>query len=410
MKGRTLDLPPAQLRELLLPAALLLSFCVAGCEPSNQYVPPPPPDVTVARPVRRSVTTYLPYTGTTKAVESVDLRARVRGFLESIHFKPGDDVKKNDLLFVIDPKPFQAKVDQAAADLASKEAQLVNAESEYKRTLALYQRKVISEQEYIKARATRDAAKADVEAAKATLESVKLDLGYCRVTAPIDGQISRNLVDVGNLVGDGQATLLATIVQEDPIYAYLTVSESDLLRFRKQVNDGKRVDYRKHPIPMGLGLANEEGYPHEGRVDYADPYVDPGTGTVQARAVFPNPEPRAIVPGLFVRLRVPLEERQDALLVPERALGADQGGRFVLVVNKEAVVERRGVTLGAAEGSLRVIEAGLEPHDLVVVNGLQRARPGAKVNPKPAEAEPIEGEKKALEPPPAAAAPTTSQS
>ena len=370
-------------KRMALPAALLMACVAPGCEPPNKYVPPPPPEVTVATPERRTVTSYLEYTGTTQAFESVDLRARVMGFLESIHFKPGDDVKKDALLFVIDAKPFQAKVDQSAADFASKEATLVGAESEYKRTTALYQRKVVSDEEYIKVKSQRDAAKANVEAAKATLESARLDLGYTRVTAPISGRISRNLVDVGNLVGNGQATLLATILNEDPIYAYVTCREADLLRFRKQVREGTRLDYRKNRIPLWLGLTNEKGFPHEGRVDYADPEVDPGTGTVQARGVFANDD-RAIVPGLFVRVRVALEENKDALLVPESALGTDQGGRYVLVVDPHDVVERRGVTVGATEGTSRVIEAGLKPDDLVVVNGLQRARPGAKVRPKTA--------------------------
>ncbi|HMB06745.1 MAG TPA: efflux RND transporter periplasmic adaptor subunit [Isosphaeraceae bacterium] len=362
---------------------LLLLGLAAGCEPNNAYVPPPPPVVTVSTPERRPVTTYLEHTGTTQAIETVDLRARVRGFLESIHFTPGAIVKQGALLFVIDPKPFRAKVDQAAADLESKEAQLVSAESEFKRSSQLYQRKVISDEEMIKTRANRDAAKAAVEAANAALEQSKLDLGYTEIGAPISGRIGRNLVDVGNLVGDGQATLLATIVKDDPIYAYMNVSEAHLLMYRKMVREGKRVDYRAKPIRLDLGLANEEGFPHEGRLDYADPAIDPDTGTITARGVFPNPD-GAMIPGLFARIRVPLEEDRDALLVDERALGADQAGPFVLVVDEKKgnEVERRPVKLGAKVGGMRVIEQNLGPNDLVIVNGLQRARPGAKVDPK----------------------------
>jgi membrane fusion protein (multidrug efflux system) len=362
---------------------LLLLGLAAGCEPNNAYVPPPPPVVTVSTPERRPVTTYMEHTGTTQAIETVDLRARVKGFLESIHFTPGESVKQGALLFVIDPKPFQAKVDQAAADLTSKEAQLVSAESEFKRSTQLYQRKVISDEEMIKTRANRDAAKAAVEAAKATLEQANLDLGYTRVTAPISGRIGRNLVDVGNLVGDGQATLLATIVKDDPIYAYMNVSEAHLLMYRKMVREGKRVDYRAKPIRLDLGLANEEGFPHEGRLDYADPAIDPNTGTITARGVFPNPD-GAMIPGLFVRIRVPLEEHKDALLVDERALGADQTGSYVLVVNEKKgnEVERRSIKVGAKDGDMRVIEGDVGSNDLVIINGLQRARPGAKVNPK----------------------------
>ena len=363
---------------------------LTGCESKNAYVAPPLPSVTVSAPERRRVTTYREHTGTTQAIKSNELRARVKGFLESIHFKPGDEVKEGDLLFLIDPKPFQAKVDQAAADLTSKEAQLVSAESEFKRSAQLYQRKMISDEEMIKTRAGRDSAKAGVESAKAALEQANLDFGYTRVTAPISGRISRNLVDVGNLVGDGQATLLATILKFDPIYAYFNASEANLLEYRKVGPDGKRIDYRVRPIRLELGLADEPGYPHEGRLDYADPSLDPNTGTITARGIFANKN-EVILPGLFVRVRVPLQENVDALLIDERAIGADQAGPFVLVVieAKGNEVERRAVKVGAKIGGERVIEENLGPGDLVIVNGLQRARPGMKVNPRRDAAAPV---------------------
>lgn len=369
--------------------AVAAVVAAAGCEGANQYVPPPPPPVTVTLPVQRSVTSYATFTGTTKAVATVDLRARVKGFLESIDFSPGDDIKEGKLLFVIDPKPFQAKVDQAAADLANKEAQLANAESEYQRANHLYQRKVIAEEEHVQKRSSRDAAKAAVAAAKATLDAAQLDLGYCRISAPVSGRISRNFVDLHNLVGDGQATLLATIVKEDPIYAYVTVSEADLLRFRSQVSEGTREDYRKANILLEMGLVDEIGYPHKGRVDYSDPTVDPSTGTVQARGIFENAD-KKIVPGLFVRLRTPLEERKNGLLVPERAVASDQAGRYVLVVKSDDTVERRGVQVGTAENGWVVIDDGLKADDRVIVDGLQKALPGSKVSPKPLEDESAE--------------------
>jgi len=369
--------------------AVAAAVAAAGCEGANQYVPPPPPPVTVTLPVQRSVTSYATFTGTTKAVATVDLRARVKGFLESIDFNPGDDVNEGKLLFVIDPKPFQAKVDQAAADLANKEAQLANAESEYQRANHLYQRKVIAEEEHVQKRSSRDAAKAAVAAAKATLDAAQLDLGYCRISAPVSGRISRNFVDLHNLVGDGQATLLATIVKEDPIYAYVTVSEADLLRFRSQVSEGTREDYRKANILLEMGLVDETGYPHKGRVDYSDPTVDPSTGTVQARGIFENPD-KKIVPGLFVRLRTPLEERKNGLLVPERAVASDQAGRYVLVVKSDDTVERRGVQVGTAENGWVVIDEGLKADDRVIVDGLQKALPGSKVSAKPLEDESAE--------------------
>jgi membrane fusion protein (multidrug efflux system) len=201
--------------------------------------------------------------------------------------------------------------------------------------------------------------------------------------APIDGEISRNLVDVGNFVGDGQTTLLATIVKTDPIYAYISVSEADVLRFKELVRQGKREDYRTADMPIELGLSNETGFPHEGKIQYADPGVDPGTGTVRARGIFPNPK-GILDPGMFVRVRVPFEHRDNALLVPERALGADQGGRYLLVLDKENVVERRSVTVGTEVGDLRVVDGKIGPNDRVVIDGLQRARPGLKVHPKPA--------------------------
>jgi membrane fusion protein (multidrug efflux system) len=419
----------------LLTAVLTLFGSFAGCGPGNTYAPPPPPEVTVSPPLQRSVTSYAEYTGTTKAFQSVDLRARVKGFLKQVDFQEGAGVKANQLLMVIDEEPFQVKVemakakleetaaalqkaeqskapDVAAAQLELDQAKLVLAKVEERRSRALLARNAASREDVDKAEATTKqnaaqvdadkasleqaradyktnilSARANVDAAKSDLRNAEIDLGYCRIYAPIDGQITRKLVDVNNLVGDGEATVLATIVKDDPIYAYMSASEADLLRFREMVSKGERVDYHKETIPLELGLANEQGFPHQGKLDYADPGVDPGTGTIQARGIFPN-EKHVIVPGLFVRIRVAAEQHPNALLIPERALGADQGGRFLLVVNRDNVVEQRHVTVGAAEGTMRVIESGLKPDDLVVVNGVQRARPGLKVKTKRAETTP----------------------
>lgn len=359
---------------------------LAGCEEKNAYVAPPPPEVTVRHPVRRTITTYKEFTGTAQGFETVELRARVKGFLKSFEFVPGADVEKGQLLFVIDPEPFEAAVALAKADLANKKALLASTDAEYRRAAQLYERNVYAELDLIKTKTARDAAEAAVEAAQASLRSATLDLGYTRVTAPVAGQISRNYVDVGNLVGNNEATLLATIVRYDPIFAYFTVSESDLFEFREMRRKGERPDYRKEEIKVGLALAGEEGFPHEGKIQYADPSLDPETGTITGRAVFPNAD-GTIVPGAFVRLRVPFEVGRDALLVPQRALGADQAGRFVLVVGADGVVEQRSVRPGSLVGELLVIEQGLKPDDWVVVNGLQRARPGAKVKPVEAKAE-----------------------
>ena len=414
-------------------ASLLAGLCLAaGCERGNQYVPPPPPEVSVTLPERRSVTIYLEYTGNTRALESVDLRARVKGFLKEVHFEAGANVKAGQLLLVIDEEPFRVAVEQAQAKLDAAEsaltkaekskarevseaqvnldqAQLLLAQIEETRQRILAGRNVASKQDLDQVEANRKKFAAQVEADKANAEQAKSDydvniltaranvaqakadhrnaeisLGYCRIASPIDGRISRKLADVGSYVGDGQATVLATVLKDDPIYAYMTVSESDLLRFRKQVREGKRVDYLNDVVPLDLALSDEGGFPHHGRVDYADPGVDPTTGTVTARGIFPNPD-GAIIPGLFVRIRCALEQRTDALLVPERALGADQGGSFLLVVGKDGVVEQRPVKAGSQMAALRVIDEGLKPTDRVIVNGLQRARPGQKVNAKPVE-------------------------
>lgn len=361
-------------------AFVVLAVSLAGCEEKNTYVPPPTPEVTVLRPIRKTITTYKEYTGVAQGVESVDLRARVKGFLKSVRFHAGDDVKKGQLLFEIDDEPFQATVNVARADLANARAQLAGAEAEYQRSRQLYEKNVYAELDLIKLRSARDAAEAAVKAAEAALRSAELDLGYTKVKAPISGQISREQVDVGNLVGNNEATLLATIVKYDPVEAYFTLSERDMLAFAELRRRGQRPDYREEKIPMGLSLADEDGYPHDGFLDYTDPQLDAETGTLQARGVFPNPD-RQIVPGAFVRVRIPFELGREVLMVPERALGADLAGRYLLVVDDEGKVQQKGVTLGSQQNGLIVVEKGVEPGDRVVVNGLQRARPGAKVKP-----------------------------
>jgi membrane fusion protein (multidrug efflux system) len=385
--GVTIGLPAGSVgrrRAGIGPALAAAAVLVAGCQDRNAFVPPPPNEVTVSHPERRTVTNYLEYTGTARAVETVQVRARVEGYLDRIHFKDGQEVKQGQLLFEIDPRPFRAKLDAAQAELASAQAQFARRESDFQRDTRLRQRGALSEEEYTVTRAERDAARAAVAAAQAAVATAELDVGYTQVTAPIAGHIAERRVDVGNLVGRGDATPLATIVRDDPIYAYWTASEADLLRFRATVPK-ERQDVRENPIAVDLGLTNERGYPHAGQLDYVDPYVDPATGTITGRGTFPNPN-HTIVPGMFVRIRVPLEQAHDALLVPERVIGTDQVGRYVLVVNAQDVVEQRPVTLGSLVEGMRVVESNLKPDDRVVVNGLQRARPGAKVKPTTADA------------------------
>jgi len=378
-------------RALILAVVLLALGLTAACEQKNTYVEPPPPKVTVAEPLQRDVVDYLEFTGNTQAYKEVEIRARVSGFLKSMHFTPGTRVDMGDLLFVIDPKEYQAEFNAAQAELNAAKAMEHRAKTEYQRAKRVYDKGAGRETDVVKWQGERDVALARMERAGAKLERADLDLGYTQVTAPISGRVSRNFVDTGNLVGEGEATLLTTVTQFDPMYVYFNLNENDLLRvhamYRKRVKEkGFNPDEESDSeaeIPLYLGLANEEGHPHEGVLDFAESGVDPGTGTIQLRGAFPNPGPvYALLPGLFTRVRMPVEKRENALLVSERAIGADQGGRYLLTVDSKNVVEKRPIRIGQLEDGLRVIEEGLKPGDRVVVNGVQRARPGAKVDPE----------------------------
>ena len=332
-------------------------------------------------PIEESGDGVPPVSRTTAALEFVEIRARVEGWLESIHFKPGARVEKGDLLFVIDPRPYQAQVDQDAASVKGREADLELKDANLKRASKLLSTGSISQLQYDVNTAEELVADSQVGIAKANLEKAKLNLSYTRVTAPIAGTVSRNYVDVGNLVGAKDKTLLTEIVNDDSVYVYFDVSEQELLMLMKRwprIQEERDSD-RERAVAY-LQLANESGFPHEGRIDFVEPRVDKSTGTLRVRAIFPN-EKKLLVPGLFGRVRVPLQEKE-ALLVPELAVGITQGGRYLLVVNKDHVVEQRLVKTGTLEGTLRVIETGLKADDWVVVNAIQRARPGAKVTPK----------------------------
>ncbi len=370
---------------------LLMVWMTAACEQENKYVEPPPPKVTVAQPLEQEVIDYLEFTGTTRPFEEAEVRARVSGFLQSMHFTPGAVVQEGDLLFIIDPREYQAGLNAAKAEVESAKAQLQRAKIELARAERLFEQKAGAEADVVKWRGERDVAAAAVARAEAKLERARLDLSYTRVTAPIAGRVSRNYVDVGNLVGEGEPTLLTTVTRYDPMYVYFNLNERDLLKvmamFREEVkeeNAGAATEFdRRTEIPIFLGLATEEGYPYQGTYDFGESSVDPGTGTLQLRGVFPNPGTvPVLVPGLFTRLRMPIDKRANALLVTERAIGADQSGRYLLAVNSENVVEKRLIRMGQLVDGLMVIEEGLRPGEWVVVNGLQRARPGAKVDPE----------------------------
>ncbi len=386
-----------RLKALARPAScLLLASLLAACEEQNVYVEPPPPKVTVAQPLVKTVTDYLELTGTTSASAEVEVRARVPGVLQYLFFEPGVTVAQGDLLFQINPEEYEADLKAAEANLARAEALLVEADKTLKRSLTLQKKGHVSEAKLDEAEADARAAKAEVLVRKAALNRAQINLGYTDVRAPVTGRVGRNLVDIGNLVGEGEATVLTEITVRDPIHVYFNLSELDLLKvietFRTRVRE-KGVDTRKESASKAgfevyLGLSDEEDYPHKGIIDYAESGLDPTTGTLQLRGVFDNSEePARLVPGLFVRVRLPIAERPDMPLVSERAIGADQSGRFVLVVNQENVVEKHNVELGQLVDGLRVIEKGVRPEDRIVVNGIQRARPGGKVDPDETEME-----------------------
>jgi len=372
-----------------------LIVLVSACEQKNEYIPPPPAEVTVSLPTQQSVTDYLEFTGTTQSVGFVEVRARVSGELQSMHFEPGTQVKQGELLFIIDPEPYQADLAAAQAELVSARAELNRTQVELKRADQLIEKNFISKTDHLRRKTERDVAKAHIGLKAAQVRKAEIQLEYTQVTAPISGRVSRNMVDLGNLVGESEATLLTTITQYKPMYVYFHLNERDLLslmKLRDQEAEKKGHDSDKTPenqlnIPLQLGLADEEGFPHQGILDFGESELNTSTGTIELRGVFTNTEkPKRLLPGLFTRLRLPIDETMDALLINERAIGADQSGRFVLIVNQENKVEKRPISLGQNLDGMVVITSGIKVDDRIIVNGLQKARPGSVVNPKSATA------------------------
>ncbi|MGA7609260.1 MAG: efflux RND transporter periplasmic adaptor subunit [Xanthobacteraceae bacterium] len=353
---------------------------LAGCGEQNAYVPPPPPKVVIAQPLQQDVPLYVELTGNTKAFNEVKLEAHVQGFLEQIKYVDGAAVKKGDLLFVIQQSTYQAQLDQAKATLEANKASQANAQVEYSRQSTLGQQQFASQSRVDDAKTKLAETSAAVLGAQANLEVANINLGYTEVTAPFDGIASRHLVSVGALVGYAGPTELASVVQIDPIYVYFEVSETVVQRVKEALSRLGKTMRDVHDVPVEIGLQIEEGYPHKGVIDYIAPQIDASTGTLQVRGIFENKD-AALLPGMFARVRVPIRRPAPALLVPDTAIGTSQLGRYVLVVNKDNVVEQRTVTIGQVDKGLRVIESGLKPDDLVVIDGVQRAIPGNKVDP-----------------------------
>jgi len=361
-------------------------FALSACE-QNSFVPPPPPKVDVGLPVQKSVTRFLDATGNTAPIQSVDLVARVQGVLQSIDYKDGSFVKRGTTLFTIEPETYKYKLEQAQAAEAGAQATLKQAQTDYKRQVDLVARQAVSQATLDTATSTRDNAQASLQQAEANTRIAAVNYGYTNVVAPFDGIVSAHLVSVGELVGAASPTQLATIVQLDPIYVNFNVNEQDVLRIRAEARRRGITASDLTRLPIEVGLQTETGYPHKGNLDYAAPTVNLSTGTLPVRGVLQNPE-RVLLPGYFVRVRVPYDQQENALLVPDVALGSDQSGRYVLVVNGDNVVEQRKVSTGQVVGELRVIESGLNADDRVVIAGLLRAIPGQKVDPQLQKIEP----------------------
>lgn len=362
-------------------AAVAAMSVLAGCEDKNTFVAPPPPKVEVAVPLQRPVTRYVEATGNTAPVKSVDLVARVQGFLQSIDYQDGSFVKQGTQLFTIEPETYKLKLEQAQAAEAGAQASLRQAEADFKRQSDLVQRQAVSQATLDASTSTRDNAQANLQQAQANTKLAEVNYGYTKVTAPFDGVVSAHMVSIGELVGVSSPTQLATIVAMDPIYVNFTVNEQDVLRIRAEAARRGLTGADLKQFPIQVGLQTETGFPHQGKLDYVAPTINQSTGTLAVRGLVPN-DKRVLLPGYFVRVRVPFAQEKDSLLVPDTALGSDQGGRYLLVVNGDNVVEQRKVQTGPLDNGLRVIESGLKPDDRVVIAGLLRVIPGQKIDPQ----------------------------
>jgi RND family efflux transporter MFP subunit len=374
---------------------LAIATLVASCsERQQQAGAPPPPAVTVAKPVKRTVVDYDEYVGRFTAINAVEVRARVSGYLDKVHFKDGQIVKQGDLLFTIDKRPFQNSLDQARANLVQAQSNLAFTESDYTRGQQLVRDKTITEQTFEqRAQAFRN-AKASVANAEAALRQAELDLEFTDLRAPIEGRIGDRRVSPGNLVTGGtggNTTLLATIVSTDPIYYEFTFDEASYLRYQRLATTGKDVASRNAGVQVAIKLIDENDFDHEGRMDFVDNVIDRSTGTIRGRAVFANAK-EVFTPGMFARVRVPGTPPYEGLLVPDVAIGTEQARRFVMVIDDQDTARPKYVTLGqVTKDGLRVVKDGIGPDDRIVISGLMQARPGQKVRPEEPKPSPAPG-------------------
>ena len=400
-RSRTVkSLPPLALARRAA-VVLALATLVVSCGERPQQGGPPPPAVTVAKPVKQTVVDYDEYVGRFIAVDSVEMRARVSGSLDGVHFKDGQMVKQGELLFTIDRRPFQNALDQARANLVQAKSNQAFTESDLARGQQLVREKTITEQTFEqRSQAARNAAAA-VSGAEAAVRQAELDLEFTELKAPINGRIGDRRVSRGNLVtggAGGNTTLLATIVSIDPIRFEFSFDEASYLRYERLANSGSDVASRNGGVPVALKLIDEPNFDHRGHMDFIDNVIDRSTGTIRGRAVFDNPN-GIFTPGMFARARVPGSASYEAMLIPDVAIGSEQVRKFILVVDGEGVARPKYVTLGQLVGGLRVIKDGVGPEDRVIINGMARVRPGLKVT---AQEQPPESGK-----PAAAAAPAS---
>lgn len=393
---------PSSCKQALALTAGILVLGLSGCQKAGSHAPPAqgPLPVSVAHPLTKEIVDYDEFTARISAVDSVDIRARVNGYLQKVNFKDGAEVKKGDLLCVIDPRPYQAEVDRQQAELDQAQTQRDLAENDYKRASDLYQSHAISTEEFDTRSKRRVTTEGMVKSAQANLETAQLNLAYTQITAPIDGRLGRRLVTEGNLVtGDAKdATLLTTLVSVDPVYAYVDVDEATVVKYQELDKKGLRKA-NNGVIPAKLALGNSSDFIHKGQIDFTNNQIDPGTGTLEVRAIFPNPD-RNLIPGEFGRVRVTGSGKYTGLLIPDYAIGSDQEKKTVYVVGPDKKIAVKVVVPGPLMNGLRVIRSGLETSDLVVLDRLQIVHPGMPVTPVETTINPETGE---VAPPPAPA-------